>query len=784
MDLNDQEWQHEQDRVDSVTEKIAVRKGTLEAEVGVVRGDVVELRKDFWDEVRVNFSSSDDLGETSTSLRQQSQVLSERELAHLQSSETLKKLKLLVRSPYFGRIDFAEEGEKKAETIYLGIASFLDDDQETFLVYDWRAPVSSLYYDGSPGPASYQTPSGEISGTMELKRQFVIRDGQIKVMFDTGVTIGDELLQQVLSHSSDNQMKSIIATIQKEQNAVIRNDKSRMLVVQGAAGSGKTSAALQRVAYLLYKYRETLKADQVILFSPNPMFNSYVSTVLPELGEENMLQTTFQAYLEHRLGREFDLEDVFSQMESILKAEEGPWLTVKKASIDYKSSSQFLETIRRYKNHLEQSGMKFRPVRFKGRLIVSEQAMQEKFYSYDPAVRLANRIELMRDWLGKELAQFAKNERQAPWVDEQIDLLDSDEYQKAYTRIRRKQSGKKMSFDDFERERILLAKMIVNEWLKPVRKWIKRMRFVDVKAMYEELFTNKELFLSVSGEAGLPDEWDEMGIETVRLMQEGKLAYEDVTPYLYLQDLVKGFQVNNVIRHVFIDEVQDYSPSQLEYVKRIFPRARMTALGDLNQGIYAHTDVLGGSLESLKQLYGAEETEVISLTRSYRSTLEIVDFTRSMMPGGEAIVPFNRFGEKPLIKLADSREKLHRNIVEDIRRLGERGYEHTAIICKTAEECEQVYHSLKNDIPLKKIAKTTPSFVTGTLVIPSYLAKGVEFDAVVIYDASQDSYHRESERKLFYTACTRAMHLLHIHCLGEPCRFIQDAGEDKYILQA
>ncbi|GIO68416.1 RNA polymerase recycling motor HelD [Paenibacillus cookii] len=783
MDLNDQDWQDEQRRVDSVTRKIAVRKEALEADVGVVRGDVVELRKDFWDEVRVNFSSSDDLGETSTSLRQQSQVLSERERAHLQASETLKKLRLLVKSPYFGRIDFKEEGQTGTEKIYLGIASFLDDDQETFLVYDWRAPVSSLYYDWAPGPASYETPSGEISGRMELKRQFVIRDGRIKVMFDTGVTIGDELLQQVLSHSSDNQMKSIVATIQKEQNAVIRNDKSRMLIVQGAAGSGKTSAALQRVAYLLYKYRESLKSDQVILFSPNPMFNSYVSTVLPELGEENMLQTTFQAYLEHRLGRDFDLEDVFSQMETILKAEEGPWLKVKRASIAYKSSTAFLDTMQRYKDRLEQSGMKFKPVRFKGRLIVSEQAMQEKFYGFDPGIRLANRVELLKDWLLKELAQFAKQERKEPWVDEQIQLLDPDEYQKAYTRVRRKQGAKSETFDDFDRERSLLAKMVVNEWLKPVRKWIKRMRFVDVKAMYQELFLNRDLFISVSADGKLPEEYEEIGRQTVGEMNEGRLPYEDVTPYLYLQDLLKGFQTNNVIRHVFIDEVQDYSPFQLEYVKRIFPRARMTALGDLNQGIYAHTDALEGSLESLKKLYGEESTEVISLTRSYRSTLEIVEFTRSMMPGGESIIPFNRHGEKPRLHLAGGREELHRAIVGHIQNLNSQGYEHTAIICKTAEECEQVYEALKERLPLKKIAKTTPSFVTGTLVIPSYLAKGVEFDAVVIYDASADSYSRESERKLFYTACTRAMHQLRMFSLGEPCRFIQDADPDKYVVE-
>ncbi|GAF06656.1 ATP-dependent DNA helicase [Paenibacillus pini JCM 16418] len=689
-------------------------------------------------------------------------------------------MKLLVKSPYFGRIDFREQGREHTEPIYLGIASFLDDDQETFLVYDWRAPVSSLYYDGAPGPAAYQTPEGEMFGTMELKRQFVIKEGKIDVMFDTGVTIGDELLQQVLSHSADNQMKSIVATIQREQNAVIRNDKSRMLVVQGAAGSGKTSAALQRVAYLLYKYRATLKADQVLLFSPNPLFNSYVSSVLPELGEENMMQTTFQAYLAHQLGKEFELEDVFAQMESILNAEEGPWLNVKKASIFFKSSPAFLQIISKYTSLLEKKDMMFREIRFQGRLIISAETMKKKFYEYDPGIKLVNRIDLMKQWMLKELMTFAHAERSAAWVDDQIELLSQEEYQRAYTKIRRKQMGTKDSFDDHELERNLLAKMIVNEWLKPVRKWIKRLRYVDVKGLYRELFRNKELMLTLNSGGDLPEMWDQIAEQTLLELKDKKLSYEDSTPYLYLQELLKGFQTNTLIRHVFIDEVQDYSPFQLEYLKRLFPRARMTALGDLNQGIYAHTDVLGGSLESLKELYGAGETEVISLTKSYRSTYEIVDFTRSMMPGGENIVAFDRQGDLPQVIMESNLEQLHGDIIKDIQQLHEQGYEHTAIICKTDEESKRVYEALKETLPLKLITKTTPSYIRGTLVIPSYLAKGVEFDAVLIYNGSESSYSRESERKLFYTVCTRAMHLLHIYSLGQPSRFITDIHSDKY----
>lgn len=327
------------------------------------------------------------------------------------------------------------------------------EDNGTFLIYDWRAPISSLYYDGAPGPAAYDTPGGLVSGTMELKRQFVIDDGVIEVMFDTGVTIGDELLQQVLSHSADDRMKSIVATIQKEQNAVIRNDKSRMLVVQGAAGSGKTSAALQRVAYLLYKYREVLQADQMLLFSPNPLFNSYVSTVLPELGEENMQQTTFQMYLEHRLGYEFQLEDVFSQTESLLNTPDGPEASVRREGIGYKSSVAFLDAIRRYVNLLEHESMQFKPLMFQGRAIVGKDEMEQQFYSYDPNIKLANRIDLMTGWLLKKIAAFSMEERSAQWVEDQIELLDSSEYQRAYQMMRRKGGGHNESFDDFDTEK-------------------------------------------------------------------------------------------------------------------------------------------------------------------------------------------------------------------------------------------------------------------------------------------------------------------------------------------
>ncbi|MDP4097613.1 UvrD-helicase domain-containing protein [Paenibacillus sp. P96] len=777
----DQEWTEEQQRVDEVTSLIRGRIRKLEAEVGRVREDVVSMRKDFWDEVTMNFSESDDVGETSTSLRQQSQVLSDREQRHKQSATMLNRLNRLLQSPYFGRIDFAEM-EGREEKIYLGIASLLDDNEVGFLVYDWRAPISNLYYDSMPGPASYETPSGPMEGELTLKRQFVIRDGRIRFMFDTGVTIGDELLQAVLSRSSDAQMKSIVATIQKEQNRIIRDDRSRMLIVQGAAGSGKTSAALQRVAYLLYKYRDRLSADQVVLFSPNPMFNSYVSTVLPELGEENMSQTTFQEYLERRLGREFQLEDPFEQLEYVLSASDQPAYKARMEGIRFKSSQIFQSMIESYKPLLEREGMIFKPVRFQGREVVSAEEMARKFYNFDPDIRLANRLELLREWLLKELAAFGKEEYTASWVDQQIELLSSEDYQRAYTRLRRKNKRIDETFDDFDRERSILARMVVSDRLKPLRKWIKALRFVDITRLYSELFRNRKLAERLSGGAELPSRWEEMSRLTLERIGEGELAYEDATPYLYLREITLGFRSNGGIHHVFIDEAQDYSPFQLSFLKRLFPRAKMTALGDFNQAIYAHASVLQDN-GPLMGLYGPDQTELISLTRSYRSTKEIVEFTRGMVAGGEHIIPFNRSGDKPEVTEIGTRGKLHESITRDVEALLGEGYESVAVICKTAEESAAAHEALEKLLSVKPrlIKKTTPAFEKGIHIIPAYLAKGVEFDAVLIYDGSSRRYARESERKLFYTACTRAMHLLHIYSLGQTTPFVTGQSPETFI---
>ncbi|MHA7962751.1 RNA polymerase recycling motor HelD [Paenibacillus sp. CAU 1782] len=763
--------QEEQERVNGLVRLIGNRIDNLTTKTSGIRGEIVDIRRNFWDDVTVNFEDSAESAETHASMKQQAELLSERERSHKHMERELQTLLKLEQNPYFGRIDIVEDGEKdaKPDAIYLGIGSLLDDSGEQYLIYDWRAPVSSLYYDYGPGRVSYQTPAGEITGEMTLKRQYMIRNGKIKSMFDTGVTIGDELLQEVLGKGSDAAMKSIVATIQSEQNAIIRNEKAKLLVVQGAAGSGKTSAALQRVAYLLYRYRGHLSAEQIVLFSPNPMFNSYVSSVLPELGEQNMTQTTYQQYLEHRLGEQFELEDPFLGLEEMLNAPQDAELEIRRAGIVYKSGMPFMDQIDRYVQTLGASGIQFKDIRFRGKTIIGAKDIARQFYCLESSMTIPNRLQKLAIWLLKELSKISKDEQSKEWVDEAIELLDTHNYGSAYEELRGKGKFSDFSFDDYQSERQFLAAQVVQKKFKKLRRGVKLLKFVDMPEIYKALFRNgvdspAQRFDSDES-APYPPDWPQICSNSLKKLNAGVMSYEDATPYLYLKEKLEGFHTNTTVKHLFIDEAQDYSPFQFHYLKRIFPRSSMTVLGDFNQSIFAHGtgDIHG---DAASGLFPQEECERIVLKRSYRSTRQIVDFTRKMVPGGEEIIPFNRTGPEPVIEYSDSAHQPER-LSAKLRSWHSEGYESLAIICKTALESEEVHKALLPLLPeIRLIQKETSTFIKGMVVIPVYLAKGVEFDAVVIANAGSSVYSRESERRLFYTACTRAMHELHLLSIG------------------
>ncbi len=776
----DMELRQEQERVNRVMETITEQIKRLEGETSVRRMEVVNIRKHFWDEVKVNIDSFDDYLETIIGLRQEAQALSVSQSTHRNASKRLSSLRRMQEVPYFGRIDFIEEGTSTAERIYIGTSTLTDASGENFLIYDWRAPISSVYYDYQPGPAKYATPGGVIYGTLEKKWQYLIRGGIIQSMFDTSLTIGDEILQQVLGKGTDKHMHSIVATIQQEQNRIIRQDRGRMLIVHGAAGSGKTSAALQRIAYLLYKYRDTLNADQIILFSPNSMFNSYVSNVLPELGEENMQQVTFQEYLDHRLKSEFQVENPYNQLEYVLTAVDNPSYRTRIAGIRFKATTHFFEAIKSYRESLELSGMVFKGISFRGKTIVTAKKIAEKFYSCDTSLRFHSRLEKLKDWLIKQIDEAEKLERNKPWVQEEIELLSNEDYHRAYTYLAEKRGYKGESIHDYEIEHEALARLIVRRKLKPLRKQIKAFRFINMKGIYKQFFADP-LQIKQWMDLEAPEEWADICLLTVKMLDEGKLFYEDATPFLLMKELIQGFQTNSSIKHVLVDEAQDYSPFQFEFLKRLFPSARMTVLGDFNQAIFAHASEMV-DFHTLSGLYGPDKTVAINLTRSYRSTKPIVELTRKLIPDGERITAFERDGEKPKLTQLSNRAELHRSIASKVADLRKRQYSTIAVICKSAVESTVAYDSLRSIEEIKLVKSGSIQYEQGVVVIPVYLAKGIEFDAVIIYDASAAVYGDESLRRLFYTACTRAMHHLQLYSVGEPSPFLRDVAPESLIL--
>ncbi|MCG1023392.1 RNA polymerase recycling motor HelD [Sutcliffiella horikoshii] len=763
------EFQLEQRRVDDVMETITEEIGKLEKETSKRKDEVIHIRKHFWEEVKVSTDSFDDYLETIIGLRQEAQALSVSQSSHRHASKRLTTLHKMKEIPYFGRIDFKEDGTSEKEQIYIGISALMDQSGEDFLIYDWRAPISSVYYDYQPGPAKYTTPGGEIEGDLEKKWQYLIRNGELESMFDTSLTIGDEILQKVLGKATaDNYMHNIVATIQQEQNRIIRHDSGRLLIVHGAAGSGKTSAALQRIAYLLYKYRDNLDADQIILFSPNSMFKSYVSNVLPELGEESMQQVTFQEYLDHRLSKAFQVENPYGQLEYVLTASHTPAYKARLAGIKFKASLRFYEAIKTYIESLALEGMTFKNITFRGKPMVSAEQIADRFYKHDTSLRLSNRLEKLKDWLMKELKAIQKAESDQPWVQEEMELLSNEEYHEARAFLAKKKGFEREGVADYEVDPRALARLLVHKKMKPLRNRVRGYQFISFKDLYQQIFAEPaKIGQWLEGEA--PEEWNAICQGTIDSIQEDKLWYEDATPFLLLKELILGFQINSSIKHIVVDEAQDYSPFQFEFMKRLFPAARMTVLGDFNQAIFAHASE-AVNFDVLEGLYGPEKTEIINITRSYRSTRPIIEFTRRLVPNGDKIIPFDRDGEEPLLTEVADFDSLHAGISSRVEELRNRGYQSIAIICKSSEESGRAFEALSPEIDnLKLLKMNSMEYEQGVVVVPSYLSKGIEFDAVIIYNASDEVYGDESLRRVFYTACTRAMHYLEICSVGESC---------------
>lgn len=755
----------EQKRMDAVVAKIKEAQVKEGKTVAKVEADSKTIKDDFSKNVRLKTSTYSGMMETALTVRQQQQLLQERESNLNQAKRRLETLERLEHKPYFARIDFTEEGESK-EVAYIGLGTF-SDGPDNFLVYDWRAPISSIYYDGQGlGEVTYLTPDGERKVNLELKRQFMVEDGQILTVFDTDETLGDQMLLEVLGEDSDIKMKSIVTTIQREQNKIIRDTKSDLLFVQGAAGSGKTSAVLQRVAYLLYQYRGKLKSSQVILFSPNQLFNDYIDQVLPEMGEHNMVQMTFYQYSQRRVPnlRVETLQERFEKVEA----------PATKKIQKLKDSLEFFKATTRYARSLETQGLRVRPIKLNGEVFFSKETIKDIYYSFNENYHLKVRLSATREALIKKLNKRINKAARSERVQEAIQGLSKQQLDQLY-------GDHSRNFKSGDAEMDFLGRQFVMREFSTVHKKIIKNQFLSPRMQYLAFLKAVPRLVNLAKYEVSLAEW-QAHVEAVKAdFKEKKVSLGDVTAFLYLFDLVCGRRGETEMRHVFVDEIQDYTAYQLAYLKFSFPNAKFTLLGDLNQAIFTGENS-HSLLKELGTMFDKEKTSVVQLTKSYRSTQQITDFTKEVLINGEAVTAFERAGEKPVIFQTDSQAAMLSKAVQQLAANDQEKLT-TAIIGKTLAECEAITAELKAQGQEVTLIRTeNQRLVPGTLVVPSYLAKGLEFDAIIMWDANAQNYGDDSQRQLVYTICSRAMHRLTILCHGQLSPLFANVNPDHYQL--
>ena len=740
----------EQKHLDNIMKQIKEREKSLKKSIKSAEGEARELNSHFFDDVKLDYDGYSTSMETALSIHQQQQLLSEREHAWQHSAKQLDTVERLEKRPYFARVDFKEQGEKKPETIYIGLGSFADKNDH-FLIYDWRAPISSIYYDGKLGEVSYNSPEGKITVDMTKKRQFMIEDGKIVNMFDTNESIGDQMLLEVLSEKSSTQMKSIVTTIQQEQNKIIRNTSADLLFVQGAAGSGKTSAILQRIAFLLYRYRGNLTSSDVIMFSPNQLFNDYIKNVLPEMGEQNMVQMTYWQFVARRLPG-MNVENLFKQFE-----DQNADTNISK----FKDSVNFFNLVTRYAKHLNKRGVVFKNIYFrdKKKPYFDKEKIKEIYYSYNENYNLANRIDATREELIKMLNRKIAPEARKAWVARTIEGMSQSELNELYDRP-------DQEFESEAKEEAFLGRKIVLKALKGVHKRILHNHFINMRAQYLSFLRAVPKMVDLAKWNIDEEDWMHHIDEVKENFKKHDIAITDVSAYLYLYDLITGRRTDYEMRYAFIDEIQDYTPFQLAYLKYNFPRAKFTMLGDLNQAIFTK-DESRSLLKQISGLFDPEKIDVVQLTKSYRSTKQLTNFTKQILRQGEKIEAFNRQGPKPVIWGRDSDEQAI-DVLVDVLRDNEKRKMTTAIITKDLAGAKFVHEKLSEKGEKSTlIATANQRLVDGTLVIPSYLAKGLEFDAVVMWGANKKNYHQLDETQLVYTITSRAMYKLDVIYTGE-----------------
>ncbi len=738
MSINKSEWLVETEWLESVLREVKRQLEEKKNSKENFRKEAIETQRELWE--NIGAVSVENGLQHVVDFMQFINTMKTQKRSHEFERKLVDKYESMISSPYFARMDFKEEREEKVEKCYIGISNLINEDFD-FLIYDWRAPISSMFYDYEIGNAYYKCPEGIINGKISMKRQYKISDGKIDYMFDSNIKIDDEMLQDILSKSSDNKMKAIITTIQKEQNKAIRNEKYKNLIVQGPAGSGKTSVALHRIAYLLYKHRDIITAKNIVIFSPNNIFNDYISNVLPQLGEDNMLQTTFKEYM-HKVLEDVDgKEDYCEMMENIFGDKSEPFYDVRIKSLKFKSSVEFVNLLKVYIEHLEKMSRDFGDITLRGEAIISAVEIQELLYKDYVNLPLKRKLEKLKQRILYLLEPYEKAlvNRAMTEVGESGEYLEQDEIVK-------------------------LSKVLVNREIKDIVNEVGEKTKFDLMDCYKAFYEDIEVFLKMANIKYDNESIEEIKKYTLENLEGKKINYEDQIALLFIRGAVGGIPKTEEVKYVIIDEAQDYTPLQYEVFNQLFNKANKTILGDISQSINPYMNV--GSYSNVVDILRPEDTSIINLTKSYRSTMEITKFSRKILSEEIHDEYVERRGECPKLTGFISEEDINKRIVEKVKVYKDEGHNSIGIITKNVDEAQRVYNYLKDRINVKIIVSEDDEYVNDIIVIPAYLAKGLEFDVVMIYNASDLRYKDEDDRLLLYTACTRALHVLNILYLG------------------
>ena len=670
MEITQEEISKEKKILNKTHNLVEKRIDELSNIINIEIEDIKEFKKLSWKE-----SSSYDNAEKATI----SEISSTMENITDKKIDYYKRLKSIEKKPYFASIVFKDEEDNSIYNIYMSL-TYLKDKNENNILYDWRAPICSLFYDYEVGPASYNAPGGLIKGELKRKRQYKIDNNKLLGVFDNSLNIDDEFLQSVLAEESSDHMKNVVNTIQQEQNQVIRNLDDNNLIVNGIAGSGKTTVALHRIAFLLYRLKN-ITSNNILIFSPNNIFTDYIEDVLPSLGEKNTKQTTFDDYLSYQLEEFNEIESYTDFVSRYYKREEENIELVK-----YKQSDEIINDLNKFLEDYV-SNAKFEKSITEG---IKNKVSQEELNNY-----LNNRYD-----------KFPLYNR----IDSISEKLSETFY---------KGSHKKM--DTFTK---LLKKS--SNFIKPI----------------SEIFT---MFFTSNFSK----------INNNQILNKNKISYDDALIYSYIKGYLEGFPYEQNIHQVVIDEAQDYNYLQYIIISKIFKKADFTILGDLNQNInpyYKYKDLtkIGNLLSGT--------TKYIELNKTYRSSPEIIDYTNKIL-NLTHVSAIRKSISKP-VKVKKEID-LKSSLITDLNLLSS-DYNRVALITKDEKEAKKLYELLEDNLNISLVELGTTKYNKNLIIIPAYLAKGLEFDAVIVYNDRENSYHK-NERNLLYVACTRAQHELYIY---------------------